>query len=125
MPLPPMMPSTDLVMFAPDLCSQKTKGPERGPRVTNCHEYRPAQCTSDHTFFLVKYISPASTIRKNITWMPMRLRSTRCGSAAHIRKAETSWEYCSRVGGEPSSKVTWPACSGGRIAVTWPGKYLL
>ncbi len=31
------------------------------------------------------------------------LRSSRCGSAAHIRKAETSREYWSIVCGEPSS----------------------
>src|SRR5450631_3634535 len=62
-----------------------------------------AQCTADHTFFLVKYMSPASTIRKIITWKPMRLRASRCGSAAHIRKAAASLEYCSTVCGEASS----------------------
>src|SRR4029077_10139492 len=83
------------------------------------------QCTADHTFFLVKYMSPASTIRKIMTWKPMRLRATRCGSAAHIRKAEISLEYCCMVCGAPSSKVTCPAWSGGGIAMLWPGKYLL
>src|SRR5678815_6177117 len=41
-------------------------------------------CTSAHTFFLVKYISPEKMIRKIITWKPTRLRASRCGSAAHI-----------------------------------------
>ena len=51
------------------------------------------QCTADHTFFLVKYMRPASTIRKIMAWKPIRLRCTRCGSAAHIRKAAMSLEY--------------------------------
>src|SRR5262245_54039668 len=58
--------------------------------------------TRDHTRFLVKYISPANTIRKIITTKPMRFLVSMCGSAAHIRKAATSLEYWSTVCGEPS-----------------------
>ena len=43
--------------------------------------------TADHTFFLVKYNSPDSTIRKIMTWKPMRLRAIMCGSAAFLEWA--------------------------------------
>src|SRR5882672_3617261 len=61
-----------------------------------------SQCTLDHTFFLVKYIRPENTSRKNSTWKPRRFLASRCGSAAHIMKAATSLEYWSTVCGEPS-----------------------
>src|SRR3954463_5654410 len=84
-----------------------------------------AQCAAAQTFFLVKYNSPAKITRKIITCRPRRLRSSRCGSAAHIRKVATSWAYCGRVAGAPSSKVTCPSESGFGILMAWPGKYLL
>src|SRR4051812_43330794 len=51
---------------------------------------RADQCALAQTFFLVKYIRPAKISRKIMTWAPSRLRATMCGSAVHIRKAETS-----------------------------------
>ena len=82
-------------------------------------------CTSDHTFFLVKYISPAKMSRKIITWNPMRLRASRCGSAVHIMNAATSLDCWSSVFGVPSLYSTRPSVSGGGIAIEWPGKYSL
>src|SRR6185295_16153139 len=66
-------------------------------------------CTSAHTFFLVKYMSPAKMSRKIITWKPMRLRASRCGSAAHIMNAATSLAYWSIVAGLPSLYSTRPS----------------
>ena len=60
-----------------------------------------------------------------MTWKPVRLRCTSFGSAAHIRKAVTSLEYCASVAGAPSSKVTCPSDRGFGMAMTWPGKYSL
>jgi hypothetical protein len=45
----------------------------------------------------------------------MTSRNGRCGSAARIRNAATSLEYCSRVCGASSSKLTWPDCNGGAL----------
>src|SRR5579872_1622832 len=99
MPDPPMMPRTDLAMPAPYDAFKNERAPNGALASRNIAQH---QCTADQTFFLVKYMSPASTIRKIITWKPMRLRCTRCGSAAHIRNAETSLEYCATVVGVPS-----------------------
>ncbi len=55
----------------------------------------------------------------------MRLRASRCGSAAHIMKAATSLAYWSTVAGLPSVYSTRPSVSGGGIAIEWPGKYSL
>jgi hypothetical protein len=38
--------------------------------------------------------------------------------SVRIRNAATSLEYCSRVCGASSSKLTWPDCNGGGIAAT-------
>src|SRR5260370_22182005 len=86
---------------------------------------RKAQCASAQTFLLVKYISPAKMIRNTNTCRPSRLRSSICGSAAHIRNVETSCAYCATVAGEPSSNVTWPSLSGGGILMARAGEYLL
>src|SRR5579863_6068814 len=64
------------------------------------------QCASAQTFFLVKYINPANTIRKIKTSSPNCLRASMCGSAAHIRNVAMSLVYCSSVVGDPSSNVT-------------------
>src|SRR5690606_40099187 len=64
----------------------------------------PDQCAmSFQTLRLVKNIRPAKRTRKTRTTKPVDLRASRCGSAAHIRKAEMSREYWSSVSGEPSS----------------------
>src|ERR1700730_14933073 len=83
------------------------------------------QWASALTFFLVKYNSSDRMIRNTNTCIPIRLRSSMCGSAVHIRNVVTSLAYCATVAGEPSSNVTWPSESGFGIFMAWPGKYLL
>src|SRR4051812_34045670 len=76
------------------------KAPLRGLLRISSHS---AQCESDQTFFLVKYIRKAKMIRNTNTWKPRRLRASMWGSAVHIRNVVTSLEYCATVVGEPSS----------------------
>src|SRR6516162_1070559 len=49
--------------------------------------------TACQTRFLVKYRSAVKTTRNNMTWKPSRLRAISVGSAAHIKKADTSRAY--------------------------------
>src|SRR6516225_2827073 len=49
--------------------------------------------TACQTRFLVKYRSAVKTMRNNMTWKPSRLRAISVGSAAHIKKADTSRAY--------------------------------
>lgn len=53
--------------------------------------------------FLVRYNSDEKISRNMTTMKPVCLRSSICGSAAHIRKAEMSCAYWSTVSGLPSS----------------------
>src|SRR6266436_8871817 len=89
---------------------------------------RAASCgfsISCQTLFLVKYKRPVKTMRKMITWKPMRLRASSVGSAAHIKKAAMSLAYWSTVCGAPSVYVTTPSDKGGGIPMACPGKYML
>src|ERR1700686_5110360 len=102
-----------------------TKKPPQGASSNSHYPVAKGQCASAQTFFLVKYIKIVNRIRKTNTCAPSCLRSSICGSAAHIRNAVTSLAYCATVAGKPSSNVTWPSFSGCGILMAWPGKYLL
>src|ERR1700733_15399616 len=106
-------------------CTRITKKPPFGGFFEFRSQDPKDQWALAQTFFFVKYIRKANRIRNTNTCRPTRLRSSMCGSAAHIRKVVTSWAYCATVAGDPSSNVTWPSLSGFGILMAWPGKYLL
>src|SRR5215813_13521196 len=55
------------------------------------------QCLSDHTERFTAYIMPAMASRNRTTRMPVRLRSSMCGSEAQARNSTTSEACWSRV----------------------------